>query len=141
MNHVQLKGCMLALCLLALTMFSCKKETDLDTLLLGRWQIISVKVANQEVYDSFVDACDKDNTLNFEAAGKGASDAGTIKCSTTEPQSMPFSWTWKDKASKKLSINENGDITELAITEINGSTMKADLLELGLTASITFTKK
>jgi Lipocalin-like domain len=136
---------LIAFCLLAFTTLSCKKEVivtkevDIETQLLGRWKITSVVMGGKEVLPTFFDMCDLDNTLVFEASGKGNSDFGTIKCTASEPQTKSFSWVWKDKVAKKFSIND-GDITELTIIEINNTTMKADFVDV-IAGTFTFTRQ
>jgi Lipocalin-like domain len=138
MNHLKSIS-LIAFCLLTLTLASCKKEDDIETLLLGRWKITSVVIGGKEVLPTFIDACDEDNTLIFEAGGKGASDFGTVKCSPTQAQTKALTWAWKDKAAKKFTIND-GDVTELIITEINSTTMKADFVDV-IVGTFTFKRQ
>lgn len=134
MNHLKSFG-LLAFCLLALTIASCKKEVvavqeiDIETQLLGRWKITSILIDGKEALITTLSSCDLDNTIILETAGKGASDFGAIRCSASEPQTKALTWAWKDKAAKKFTIND-GDITELTITEINSTTMKADFVDV-----------
>jgi hypothetical protein len=134
MNHLKLTS-LIAFSFLALTIASCKKEVvvvqeiDIETQLLGRWKITSVVMGGKEVLPTFIEVCDADNTLVIEAGGKGASDFGPVKCSPTQGQTKALTWAWKDKAAKKFTIND-GDVTELTITELNSTTMKADFVDV-----------
>jgi Lipocalin-like domain len=139
MNYLKSMG-LIAFCFLALTTSSCKKEEDLDTQILGKWKITSVKVAGQDVISLLIDVCEQDDVITIEAGGKGSTDTGKVKCDPSDPQSEPFTWTWKDKAAKKLLFSDPNFI-ELAITEITSSTIKADVVENGVTANFVLTKQ
>jgi Lipocalin-like domain len=133
MNHLK-SFSLVAFCLLALTLSSCKKEivavqeVDIETQLLGRWKLTSVIIDGKESISTQLSSCDFDNAIVLETGGKGFSDFGTVKCSATEPQTKAFSWSWDDKAAKKFTIND-GDKTKLTITELNSATMKADFVD------------
>lgn len=142
----QLKStCLIAFCLLALTITSCKKEeantvkeVDIETQLLGRWKITSILIDGKESLITTLSGCDLDNAIVFETGGKGYSDFGTVKCSATEPQTDSFVWSWDDKAAKKFTIDD-GDKTRLTIIEINSKTMKADFID-AKPGQFTFTR-
>ena len=135
---------LIAFCFLALALSSCKKEdtvtkeVDIETQLLGRWKITSVVIDGKESIATHLSSCDFDNAIVFETSGKGFSDFGTVKCSATEPQTKPFSWSWDDKAAKKFTVDD-GDKTKLTITEINSTTMKADFID-ARPGQFTFTR-
>lgn len=41
-------------------------------------------------------ACDLDNTITFNSNGTGVVDEGATKCNGANPQTAPFTWTFKD---------------------------------------------
>jgi hypothetical protein len=143
MNPLKSLG-LIAFCLLALTTTSCKKEViaakevDIETQLLGRWKITSVIIDGKESIATHLSLCDFDNIIVFETGGKGFTDFGTIRCSASEPQTDPFTWSWDDKAAKKFTIDD-GDKTKLTIIEINSTTMKADFVD-AKPGQFTFTR-
>ena len=44
----------------------------------------------------FLEACQTDNTLTFTATGSGTVDEGPSKCAMTDPQTIPFTWTFEN---------------------------------------------
>ena len=42
----------------------------------------------------YLQACQTDNTLTFNANGSGLIDEGPTTCNTGDPQSAPFTWTF-----------------------------------------------
>lgn len=63
-----------------------------------------------------LDACDKDDFLNFYGDGSGASDQGSNKCDPFDPQRESFSWYFTDNDNR---INIDGD--DWNITELTSS--------------------
>ena len=55
---------------------------------------------------SQVPACLKDNSVTFASNGNGTVDEGGTKCNTTDPQTVPFTWSF---ASNETMININGN--------------------------------
>lgn len=70
----------------------------------------------------FLQACDLDNTITFNANGTGTTDQGALKCDPTAPQTAPFSWTFKDNEqvitlSNSLFGGLNGDVKVKTIND------------------------
>ncbi len=71
---------------------SCKKSSDDDNtpktktelLVQNTWKFDNAKVSGADV-SGLIDACDKDNTLTFTAAGGGTADEGASKCNAADP--------------------------------------------------------
>ena len=55
---------------------------------------------------SQVAACLKDNTVSFSSNGSGSVDEGATKCNTSDPQTLPLTWSF---ASNETLININGN--------------------------------
>ena len=54
---------------------------------------------------SQIPACVTDNSISFSTNGSGVVDEGTNKCNTSDPQTLPFTWSF---ASNETMINING---------------------------------
>jgi len=44
----------------------------------------------------FIKSCETDNTLTFKSDGTGTVDEGATKCNSTDPQTSPFTWSFKN---------------------------------------------
>lgn len=117
---------------------SCSKDEDTgpsntELIASSAWKYMNsgVDVNN----DNFIDApvppgyildCDKDNTLTFKNDGTGTLDEGANKCDPSNPQTSPFTWSFKSgetyiNFSIPLMTGLNGDlkILKLTSTELN----------------------
>ena len=117
---------------------SCSKDEDsgpskTELIVSGAWKFnkSGVDVNN----DGFIDApvppgyivdCDKDNTLTFKNDGSGTLDEGANKCDPANPQTSPFTWSFKNgetyiNFSVPVMTGFNGDlkIVKLTSTELN----------------------
>ena len=68
-------------------------------------------------------ACETDNTITFKSDNTGIIDEGPTKCNSTNPQTVPFTWTLKNNNteisfSTALFAGINGD---LKIVELNAN--------------------
>ncbi len=84
------------------TFTACEKNNDdnqpkTKTELISRanWKLASATVSGVDVTAS-IPGCQKDNTLAFAANGSGTSDEGATKCSSTDPQSSTFTWSFQN---------------------------------------------
>ncbi len=141
MKSLKISRSVLAFTLAAFCFFtSCKKEetivaaSDLDTMILGKWQITSVMKDGKENIDNHLLACDKDNIIVLEKDGKGITDFGKNRCGSEKNE--PLTWKWLDKNAKKLLI-DLGD-GELTINDISEKTMKGLSEDVDI---LTFTKQ
>lgn len=122
--------------LLFISAASCKKSgsgTDTPaktkTILLTQasWKIQSVGidadkngVAETDV-TSQVQACQLDNIYTFKTDGSGTIDEAALKCNSTDPQTKPFSWIFKNS---ETVLNgsfgfTNGDVPIISLNDTN----------------------
>jgi hypothetical protein len=108
------------LSIIAIAFFSCKKDessppaTITKTTILAEqsWKFNNAGLdpdkngsIDADVSDQ-IPACLKDNTVSFSSNGNGIVDEGTTKCNTTDPQTVPFTWSF---TSNETLININGN--------------------------------
>ncbi len=88
-----------ALFLLSFSFTACKKsdtpvpKTKTELLASGTWKFSNAKVGGSDV-SSFLQACQKDNTITFAAGGTGTADEGATKCNASDPQSTSITWNF-----------------------------------------------
>jgi len=91
------------------------------------WKIQSVGIdANKDGtvdYDatSSLQACQLDNIYTFKSDGTGTTDEGATKCNSTDPQTTPFTWVFKN-SEKVISGNfgiTNGDANISTLNDTN----------------------
>jgi len=70
--------------------------------------------------------CVTDNTLTLSSNGTGIVDEGTAKCTTTDPQSVPITWSFTDNETSLkvggggiLGISGQFKILELSTTKLS----------------------
>ena len=110
----------LILAIFSFVFFSCKKDdssspgTTNNTTILAQqsWKFNNAGLdpnkdgtIDQDV-SSQVPACLKDNSVTFSTDGSGTVDEGATKCNTSDPQTLPFTWSF---ASNETLININGN--------------------------------
>ncbi|MDQ3278552.1 MAG: hypothetical protein M3Q06_09510 [Bacteroidota bacterium] len=120
---------LLALCLFLL---SCQKEdkptpTKTDHISASAWKYDGGGVDGNKdgtidltFPPGTLDACRTDNTLKFEKNGTGVTDEGTLKCSTSDPQTSSFTWSF---TGGETSLVMGGNIFSL----LNGTFKVLDL--------------
>lgn len=115
--------------------FSCKKDNDspkskTELLTAKLWKISSVGIdldKNNTVDLPYpMENCDKDNTFEFKADGKGITYEGATKCDPDDPDSENFTWSFKNEETV-LSIAIPGSVLsgDATIIKLNGSTLEA----------------
>jgi hypothetical protein len=84
---------------------SCDKDKDdppaktkTELLATGSWKFSSATVSGFDVA-GFIQACQKDNILTFQANGSGTVDEGVSKCNTNDPQTNSFTWNFTSNES------------------------------------------
>lgn len=91
----------------AISMTSCKKDKDnnqpapktkTELISTGSWKFSTATVGGINVA-GFIQACQKDNILTFQAAGTGTVDEGASKCNGGDPQSSSFTWNFTTNES------------------------------------------
>ncbi|MEO6313364.1 MAG: lipocalin family protein [Chitinophagaceae bacterium] len=120
---------------LLVTAVACSKNNDTPpvaapkskTIIITQsaWKIQSVGVdANKDgVVETditmLVQACKLDNRYTFKTDGTGSMDEASAKCSDTDPQTQPYTWTFKNTEtilSGTFSFS-NGDATIVSMNE------------------------
>jgi len=117
--------------LFAIILFStgCKKNHDDDQpatktrtelITTGTWKFSSATSSGFDV-SSFIQACQKDNTLTFTTSGTGTIDEGLSKCNAADPQSSPFNWNFANSentlhVSTVLFSSGSNDFTIVSLT-------------------------
>ena len=119
-----------------LTMSACsksdekKEDPNNKTTLLasGKWKYSDAGpdldmngVKDSNLPPGVLAACDIDNTITFKTDKTGVIDEGALKCNTTNPQSVPFTWELKNNdqlltISTALFPGINGDIKIVELT-------------------------
>lgn len=133
----------------SLAFFSCKKDdsssqnnnTKTDFLVQQSWKFnnagldpdkngtIDLDVSNQ------IPGCLTDNSVSFATGNIGVSDEGSTKCNATDPQTVPFGWSFTNNETM-ISITGNaiaGKSGEFKIITLNNTqfTLSKDTVVLG----------
>ena len=97
-----------------------KSKTDLLTQSTWKFDNAALDVDRNGTPDSpvppgFLQSCDTDNTLTFRSDNTGVVDEGATKCNPTGPQTISFTWTFKDNEQTITLSNVafgglNGDV-------------------------------
>ncbi len=82
---------------------SCSKEkgenppppkTNTEKITTGTWKFGSARWGTADG-SSQVQACQRDNTVQFQGGGAGIADEKATKCDPADPQTIPFSWNFQ----------------------------------------------
>jgi len=118
----------------SLCLNSCKKDddkakTNTEKITLAAWKYDKAEVdINKDgtgdfpVPESEIEPCEKDNLITFKANNTGTVDEGPTKCDASDPQSMPFIWTFKTDETvinfpTAIVTGVDGDVTIVSLTE------------------------
>lgn len=125
---------------------SCKKDSEpLSTQKIdGKWKITSsiIKDTNGGAdIDLFtdLDACVKDNTYEFTAAGVYIADESSLKCEEEDPQNLTGSYTYTSN-DKTLTITTNSFIVVSEVIELSNTTLKTRAFSSPTNPIVTYTK-
>ena len=69
-------------------------KTKTELIAKAPWKFSDAKVGGISVA-AFLQACQKDNSLAFIAAGTGTADEGLTKCNVADPQTNAFTWSFQ----------------------------------------------
>lgn len=100
----------------------------------------AINIGGTQISDWFAqfDACEKDDKMKYESNKTGIYDEGATKCSASDPQTEPFTWSFDLTETKLTQDGETFDIAQL-----DGSTLilKAyyDGDEVGGTPGVQYT--
>ena len=101
---------LLFLALFALSVYSCSKDdddddpvTNVELISSSAWKFDTAGIdANGDgtidapIPDDMLESCDTDNTILFRTDGTGTIDEGPTKCDDANPQSVGFTWAFKN---------------------------------------------
>lgn len=127
--------------------------TKTDILTAHLWKLKSAKVSpgvtdpilgiTIDDFTAFMEACDRDDTFEFNADGTVIADEGATKCDSSDPQSESGNWSFQNDETSILIIvgtdSQALNIDELETGNFVGSQTIDDLLGDGVSRTITFT--
>jgi hypothetical protein len=120
-----------ALVVLSMSLFfaACSKSDDSSTpktktqlITQASWKFSNAKVNGADV-SSLIQTCQKDNILTFSSTGgSGTLDEGPVKCSGSDPQTTPFTWSFTNNegtlhVSQVFFTGGSSDFTIVSLTE------------------------
>ncbi|MGQ0737545.1 MAG: lipocalin family protein [Bacteroidota bacterium] len=103
---------------------SCDKDdntpkTKRELLTQASWKFKSATINGSDA-SGLIATCEKDNILFFAAAGTGNINEGATKCNATDPDSVPFTW----------SFSQNETVINLSSAFITGGETNVTLVSL-----------
>ena len=119
-----------AIILVSLLIGSCSKKNDAapvptkqELLTSASWKFSTAMVGGTDV-SGFLQTCQKDNILLFQAAGTGTLDEGATKCNAGDPQTNPFTWNFASSESvlhisTVLFTGGSSDFNLISVTSAN----------------------
>ena len=109
-------------------------NTEKLTVSVWRYEKASIDTDKNGTPDSdippgYVQTCETDNTLTFEDDETGVVDEGATKCDASDPQSLPFTWSFsadEKKINFPMSVfyGIEGDVTVKTLTDTKLELMK-----------------
>jgi hypothetical protein len=132
--------------------FACKKNSDntnntgktkTELITSSSWKFDNAKLGPADV-SSFIDDCEKDNTVTFVSNMTGTVDEGATKCNSADPQTVPFTWAFENSETSLHTSTPlfpgNGDF---AISTLNDTQLSVsrDTVVLGITQTFTINLK
>ena len=135
------------LLLIAILHIHCSKDdnppaaakTKTELISKSTWKFSDAKVGGTSV-SAFLQTCQKDNILTFLSAGTGTADEGPTKCSASDAQTTPFTWSFQNNetvlfVSTPFFAGGSSSFTLVSLTEtelvvsqnitVSGSTQNA----------------
>ena len=112
---------------------SCKKdkqpavENTLTMLQNKNWKITALTVtpgysgaASDDIYNTWMEACDRDNLFRFNTGNEFILDEGPTKCNPADLQTQPGTWGYNDAVSMlNFQLTSPADAYSLKIVSIN----------------------
>ncbi len=154
MNHFNKIAASFSFVIIISAMGACKKNNPVEdntaTILQSKsWKVTALTISPaigglSDIYNGFWQDCERDNLYKFLASNNFEFDEGGSKCSPTDDQTRPGSWTY-NSTTKLLhyQINGNGgaDYWDFTIIEINDNFFKATATDVsgGVTTTETWT--
>ena len=106
-----------------------KEKTNMDKITLSAWKYDKAMLdVNKDgtgdipVPDSELEACERDNLITFKADNTGTIDEGPSKCNSSDPQSLGFTWAFKNNETvinfpTAIVTGVDGDVTIVSLSE------------------------
>jgi hypothetical protein len=106
-----------------------KEKTNTDKLTLAAWKYDKAMLdINKDgtgdipVPDSELEVCERDNLITFKADNTGTIDEGPTKCNSSDPQSVGFTWAFKNNETvinfpTAIVAGVDGDVTIVSLSE------------------------
>ncbi len=117
-----------------------KSKTELLT--EGKWKISAMTIDPAvdmgngtlitDFYNNFLDECDRDDLLNWNADGTYAHDEGETSCDSASAGGEVYDeGTWSFNADQTLltEINSDGDTSEITIVSITSTQLVGQVIE------------
>ncbi len=109
---------------------SCKKDsepapappTKTDLLTAKSWRLTDIKIGGTSFY-AFIDACEKDDLIKFNANKSATFDQGATRCDQTEPQTATGKWEFTTNETKLKFTDPEGDVSEGNMTTLNATSL------------------
>jgi len=135
-----------AIPVLALFLFSCKKEkepkTKTELLTGGNWHVVAYTVDPALDWDGdgtdetdvipVMDDCVKDDFTTFHDDGTGELNEGATKCSDNDPQATPFVWQFQQDDTRLIVQGVSYLLESLTETQLV-------IKEIGVVSTVTHT--
>lgn len=116
---------------------SCQKDDSTNTTTKTKTELITLKAwkyndakidadnngtGDQAIPAGVIEPCQTDNAITFTTNGSGTVDEGPTKCDATDPQSIPFTWSFTNNEttlnfSSPLFAGFGGDFKIISLTE------------------------
>lgn len=106
-----------------------KEKSNTEKISLSAWKYDKAQIdinkdgtGDLPVPEDEIEACEKDNLITFKADNTGIIDEGGSKCDPSDPQSMPFLWTFKNNETiinfpTAIVTGVDGDVTLVSLSE------------------------
>jgi hypothetical protein len=128
-----------------------KTNTELLTQSTWRYDHSGLDLDNNGTIDSPVPAgmlqsCDTDNTISFNTGGTGVLDEGATKCNAANPQTVPFTWSFKNNESIINFSNVvfgglTGDVKMISLNDTQLTLEKDVTYAVGVTVNVIIVLK
>lgn len=118
--------------IICLFIFSCSKDTQPQTktqlLVSASWKLKSAAVNGSDAMH-LVQDCQKDNIISFSANGTGVNAEGATKCNASDPDTVPFTWSFQNNEtilniSAELITYGSNDMT---LVKLNATTLVVNI--------------
>jgi hypothetical protein len=115
------KTYVLALLSIGFVIYGCDKDDDdkddtkarVQLITSSSWKYDTVGVdtnkdgkPDQPLTGISIQPCDIDNTITFKSDSTGILNEGAAKCSSSDPQTVPFTWYFKEKGTVLYTPNQ-----------------------------------